>query len=173
MLEADTTQNIDVLFLGSPHAFRGFDPRIFEKAGFRSFNLGSPSQTPFQTKLLLEKYLDQLNSAYVVFEVYPATFQNDGVESSLDLMANMEGFGNSFTMVRAVPHVRTVNALIYDGFREQLNLNQGFEEGLTAGQDTYVPQGFVESRVQSNQSPITDKIRQSWASDTWQIRDWQ
>ncbi|MFN9798593.1 MAG: hypothetical protein ACK54P_01135, partial [Bacteroidota bacterium] len=31
--EADTTKNVDLLFLGSSHAYRGFDTRIFDSAG--------------------------------------------------------------------------------------------------------------------------------------------
>ena len=51
--EIRTAKNTDLLFLGSSKAYRGFDPRIFEAAGYRSFNLGSSNQTPIQTYLLV------------------------------------------------------------------------------------------------------------------------
>ena len=47
-IDADTTINIDVLVLGSSHAYRGFDPRIFKKAGIKLFNFGSSGQTLLQ-----------------------------------------------------------------------------------------------------------------------------
>lgn len=173
LIDIDTVQNVDVLFLGSSHAFRGFDPRIFAKQGIRTFNLGSPSQTPFQTGLLLEKYLDQLNPKLVIYEVYPATFQNDGVESSLDLMANSDCLNCSFQMATGVNHIKAYNTLIYDIFAETLGLDKGFHEPLKKGTDAYVPGGYVESAVLTNQSPVTEKMRQSWDKDTWEITDMQ
>ena len=79
-------KNVDVLFLGSSHAYRGFDPRIFRKRGYSSFNLGSSAQTPSQTKVWLKRYLKHLNPKIVIYEVYPGTFSSDGIEASLDLV---------------------------------------------------------------------------------------
>ena len=78
----------DVLFIGSSHTYRGFDTRLFEKAGYKSFNLGSSAQTPMQTELLLHRYLDEINPKSIVFEVYHVLFQNDGIESMADLISN-------------------------------------------------------------------------------------
>ena len=33
--------DVDILFLGSSHTYRGFDPRIFMKDNIKSFNLAS------------------------------------------------------------------------------------------------------------------------------------
>ena len=41
--EAEKVKNIDILFIGSSHAYRGFDTRIAKEYGFESFNLGSSS----------------------------------------------------------------------------------------------------------------------------------
>ena len=54
LLEINKHQNVDVLFLGSSHAYRGFDTRIFKESGIASFNLGSSSQAPVQSLLLLK-----------------------------------------------------------------------------------------------------------------------
>lgn len=37
--------NCDILFLGSSHCYRGFDPRVFKNIGYNIFNLGTSSQT--------------------------------------------------------------------------------------------------------------------------------
>ena len=86
--EIKNYENTNILFLGSSHAYRGFDTRIFLDKGLKSFNLGSSSQTPLQTKVLLKRYLERLNPKLVIYEVYPETFTIDGVESSLDIIAN-------------------------------------------------------------------------------------
>ena len=80
--------HVELLVIGSSHAYRGFDPRIFKKKGVEIFNLGSSAQTPIQTEILIKRYLDKLNPKVVLFEVYPGSLTSDGVESSLDLVSN-------------------------------------------------------------------------------------
>lgn len=171
--EVDTVKNVDVLFLGSSHAFRGFDPRIFKEKNLVAFNLGSPSQTPIQTRYLVERYLEQLNPRLVIYEVYPATFQNDGVESSLDLIANTSLDKGAVEMAFEVNHIKTYNALIYDGFRELLNLNADFKEPASRKDDRYVAGGFVESTLTNNMAPLTDEVAARWEVDRWEIKDQQ
>ena len=79
---------VDILVVGSSHAYRGFDPRIFASHNLKMFNLGSSSQSPIETDMLVKKYIDYLNPKIVIYEVYPDVFRNDGVESSIDLVTN-------------------------------------------------------------------------------------
>ncbi|MFZ1333373.1 MAG: hypothetical protein WAR83_14355, partial [Flavobacteriales bacterium] len=37
---------VDIVFLGSSHTYRSFDPRSWASAGYSSFNLGSSAQSP-------------------------------------------------------------------------------------------------------------------------------
>src|SRR3972149_6768649 len=46
LAEFDRTQNYDLIFLGSSHCYRCFDPFVFQKFGLTTYNLGSSSQTP-------------------------------------------------------------------------------------------------------------------------------
>ena len=55
MQDAQKTKNVDVLIVGSSHAYRGIDPRILQKDGISAFNLGSSAQTPINTKVLLHQ----------------------------------------------------------------------------------------------------------------------
>ena len=64
--EVEQTGDIDILFIGSSLCMRGFDPRIFEKHGYQTFNLGSGGQSPVQTLWLLKQHLGQLNPELVV-----------------------------------------------------------------------------------------------------------
>ncbi|MBP7450977.1 MAG: hypothetical protein KA817_13150, partial [Flavobacteriales bacterium] len=58
--EAEHVGPVDILFLGSSHAYRGFDPRVFRAHGLTTFVLGSSAQSPLQTKVLVERYLDRM-----------------------------------------------------------------------------------------------------------------
>lgn len=169
MAELDTVTDVDVLFLGSSHAFRGFDPRIFRKNGISSFNLGSASQTPIQTQYLLEEYLGQLRPKLVIYEVYPATLENDGVEASLDFIANSSLQLSGLKMAMEVNHIKTFNTLIYDTFLEVFHQNEEFQESEKM-HDLYVSGGYVQTSIDHNISPITENIKANW-KDQWEIRD--
>jgi len=81
-LEREKT--IDMLFLGSSHCYRAFDPKVFEDCGYNIFNLGSSSQTPINSYFLLQKSIHKTNA--VVLEVYPVTICNSGNESYLEMV---------------------------------------------------------------------------------------
>lgn len=150
-------RNIDILFLGSSHAYRGFDTRLFLENGYKSFNLGSSSQTPIQTKVLLKRYLDILNPKLVIYEVYPETFTLDGVESSLDIIANDVNDIHSLWMALKINNIKIYNTLIYAFFRDILGLNSSFSEPIIKGNDKYISGGFVEKELGFYQPSKFDK----------------
>src|SRR5438477_3987320 len=54
--EVESVGSVDILFIGSSHAYRGFDPRLFAETGLTSFNLGSKAQSPLNSYFLLKHY---------------------------------------------------------------------------------------------------------------------
>ena len=145
--EAKGIGDIDILFLGSSKAYRGFDTRIFENAGYSSFNFGSSAQTPLQTELLLERYLSGINPKLVVYEVYPLTLNREGVESALDINANSEIDLETLEMVLELGHLKPFNAFLYGLMRDVLNMNDDFQEPAVQEEDTYVQGGYVEREM--------------------------
>ncbi len=145
--EAKETNEVDILFLGSSHAYRGFDPRIFLTHGYTTFNLGSSGQTPIQTEVLLNRYLDKLNPKLAVIEVYPTMLTLDGVESSLDLIANDNNDIYSTGMSLRINNIKTYNTLIYGFLNDLIGLNKSYIEPIQKGDDTYILGGYVEKEV--------------------------
>lgn len=165
--EADTVSNIDILILGSSHAYRGFDPRIFDANEISIFVMGSSSQTPIQAVGLVKEYVPRIKPAMVIYEVYPGIFQNDGVESSLDVIANHRLNWNDVLMAFRINHLKAYNALINDLFRECFGLNNDFNEPKQTKEDLYVNNGFVEKLSfersidgRSNTGPYKPKDKQ-------------
>lgn len=152
--EVKKVKNIDILFLGSSHTYRGFDNRIFKNHGFSSFNLGSSSQTPMQTSILLDRYLNQLNPQIVIYEVYPITFTLDGLESALDLVTNDQNDFASLKMALNLNHIKLYNSLIYSTYRQLTNRNKLTDAKSIIGNDHYISGGFVE-KTKSNYKPKT------------------
>jgi len=145
--EVKTKSDVDVLFLGSSHAYRGFDTRYYDSLGLRSFNLGSSSQTPTQTRVLLERYLNQLDPRLVIYEVYPVTFSIDGVESSLDIIANDRNDVHSLQMALKMNHANVWNTLFYGVTRDRLGLNASVKQPEGLGADTYISGGYVAKEM--------------------------
>jgi hypothetical protein len=150
--EVKNVKNVDILFLGSSHTYRGFDHRIFSNNGFTSFNLGSSAQTPIQTKVLLDRYLTLLNPKIAIYEVYPISFTLDGIESAMDLISNDQNDFASLKMAMNYTHIKIYNSLIYSSYHQfffQKNKKQG---EIIIGDDRYISGGFVE-KIKSDFNP--------------------
>jgi len=160
--EIPNYKDIDILFLGSSHAYRSFDTRLFKKAGYVAFNLGSSSQTIIQTELLLNKYLDMLNPKLIIFEVYPAVFSIDGIESTIELLSVDKIDYQTLKMVIKHFHVKTFNTAIYGLYRQLLNGNKFPNKILTNGIDTYIEGGFVESKMKTFHNSKVNYVQNNW-----------
>jgi hypothetical protein len=146
--EVKNTKNIDVLFLGSSHAYRGFDTRIFKSNSLSSFNLGSRAQTPIQTRVLLRRYINDLNPKLLIYEVYPLTLVTiDGVESSLDIISNDKNDFYSFEMALNMKNMKTFNTFLYAFNRDFFNLNASIVEKKIKKDDVYIKGGYVQKKI--------------------------
>ena len=168
--EAENIKNPDILFLGSSHAYRGFDTRVFAKHGIKAFNLGSSSQSPINTQVFLKQYLDKIQPKFVVYEVYAGTLCTDGVESSLDMLINGKIDKNAVDMSFKVHNLMTYNTLIYGYFRQIFNLNKNITEPEKQGDDFYVENGgFVETTV-ARENTSLDFEKSKWELNDKQIQ---
>ena len=152
------SNSIDILFIGSSHAYRGFDTRYFNQKGFSSFNLGSSNQTPKQTELLLNEYLPKIKPKLVIIEVYPEIFELDGIESSVDIISNSNKITLAIKEAIRQKSIISWNTLIYMiGYKF---INKSFQEDTIFEGDHYINnQGFVESSKSNyfTKEPIDNK----------------
>lgn len=89
MKDWDPAARWDAIVIGSSHAYRGYDPRVFAERGYRMFNLGSTAQTPLSSYVVLKHYVDSTNTRLVIMDMYENAFDQDGAESVSDLTANL------------------------------------------------------------------------------------
>ncbi|RZM18922.1 MAG: hypothetical protein EOO88_39475 [Pedobacter sp.] len=153
--DANTTKNIDLLILGSSHAYRGYDPRIFKKAGIKVFNLGSSAQTPIQTEILFNQYFEQFHAKHFIIDVYPALLASNGVESSLDLIANDCLDKNFAAMFLRQKNIIVINAAIYSYLNRIVKFSKHTKK--TTGTDKYIAGGFTESYKKYKAKPGKEK----------------
>ena len=146
--EIEKTGNVDIVFLGFSHVYRGFDPRIFLKHGLTSFNMGSSSQTPLNSYFLLKRYLDRLKPKLVVFEVSPVILSLDGMESFYDLLRNVTYSPEMLEMALALKNINALHAVIYSKIFTNGTLDTAVQKEGTFYD--YVPGGYCESRLTNN-----------------------
>lgn len=140
--------HVDLLFLGSSHCYRTFDTRTYQAAGYSCFNLGSSNQTPMQTLVLLQTYLDSLNPRHVVFEVHPDIMSHDGVESAVDLLTNAPLSPASTRMAWKMGNMKVLNTWLYSIYNQLLRHRlEHFVEDSIIQDAAYVPGGYVESNT--------------------------
>jgi hypothetical protein len=161
-----SVKGVDLLFVGSSHAYRGFDTRNF--GNIKSFNLGSSAQTPINTKVLLQRYLDKIKPKVVIYEVYPGTFVGDGVESSLDIISNDKNDIYSFDMALELNNIKTYNTFIYGVFYDCFGLNTSFKENKIINEDTYISGGYVERKLKFYESGKTISMNK-WSFNEKQL----
>ncbi|MBI9107203.1 MAG: hypothetical protein JEZ04_10720 [Spirochaetales bacterium] len=143
--EVKEVRDVDILFLGSSHAYRGFDPRNFPE--YKIFNLASSSQTEIQTRFLLDSYLDQLNPKIVVYEVFPELLKNDGVESAVRFLSFEKLSSGIILMALRTLDIRVLNTLIYKFMAKILNKDSNISETQIKKNQKYIPGGYVEREI--------------------------
>lgn len=143
--DIDPAQRYDILVMGSSHAYRGMDPRVFAKHGWRMFNLGSSSQTPAQTAVLLEHHLHHIRPDLTVIEIFPSTFEHRGVEAALDVISNDRVDRATIRMAFGTGDITALNTLVYALFRQCLGLD-GDHTGpaVRPNGDRYISGGYVQ-----------------------------
>lgn len=159
-------RDVDVVFLGSSHAYRGFDPRIFARTGLRTFNMGTSSQTPLNSRYLLERYWNQLRPSLVIYEVYPRVHTVDGLESYYDILSNTPATDETVEMALATRNVYAVSALIsnqWKRLRRPLN-----EREQRAERGSYVRGGYVENDETIDTLQI-DHVPREWELEEMQL----
>lgn len=144
--EVKEFKDIDVLFLGSSHALRSFDPRIFKKSGLTSFNLGTAAQSPLNSYYLLKDYYSPLHPKLIILELYFKVFQSPfDLESFYDLIPTVPLSKNILAMALATHSFEAANSFFAEFFiRMHHPLSRRVQE--ISPSLVYVTGGYVEGK---------------------------
>jgi hypothetical protein len=144
--ELEHIHDLDILFIGSSHSYRGFDPRLFRAKGYSSFNMGSTAQTPMNTYFLLKRYLAKIKPKVIIAELYPEVFAADGYESTLDLLANLPFSWELLEMSLATGNPHAVTNSLGKLIREHKYPLEKFNQ-VKIDNETYISSGYVETSM--------------------------
>ena len=109
----DLTSNqvkYDAIVLGSSHAYRGYDPRIFEEAGTTLFNGGTSAQNAKGSFVLYNEYLRN-RTDFFILDIYDPVFELEGTESNMRLIQNVPTNEAALALVQQEFKIYTLNAL--------------------------------------------------------------
>lgn len=107
--EFNKNQSHDILFIGSSRAYRGYSPFLFNSAGFQSFNLGTSAQSIKNTYFIIKHYLNSSNCKVLVVDVFAGAFTKNQLESSSDLIENIESTSAAYDIAIHNDDIRTLN----------------------------------------------------------------
>lgn len=138
--------NLDILFLGSSHAYRGFDPRIFKRYGYNTYNLGTSGQNLESSEMILKIALPQKKIKIVVLEIFSSQFKKGEnlIESNIDLAFNTKGYAFNMDYIVSKKDWRFVNLLFYKLFTSHLSpvfmdsayVGKGFSQNEAIAKDS-------------------------------------
>lgn len=139
--EFDPAKEYEVWVLGSSHAYRGYDPRLFDERGIRMYNLGSSAQVLRDTDILLSHFLKKGKPKMLILDVYPGAFEEEGTESVSRLLPNFDS-DVARDLMLAYGDWRGVNMYFNSVFNPNPPLTDLHEEA----NGTYIPGGYVEKK---------------------------
>ena len=119
--EIENYGQVDLLIIGSSHAYRGFDTRNFKKIGLKTYNLGTSAQSPLQSAYLLRKYLDIFKPKYVIWEMYPRMFCVDGVSAGIIHLLNDSITPSMIFSSLKTKNIQYINTAIYNYVDQKIN----------------------------------------------------
>ena len=161
--DIDNHNNVDILFLGSSHVYRGFDNRIFLKNGFNTFTLGYSGQTPRLAEIFVSRYIGKLNPKLVILEANPKAFGSDGIESMYDLIINSKIDSSIIKSVFSYCNWGLINTLFFHLYKK--NIKKDFSilpytdyERLYLDNNLYVRGGFVEKKYHIISQKIMNRV---------------
>ena len=149
----DLTSNqtkYDAIVLGSSHAYRGYDPRIFEQSGINLFNAGTSAQNAKGSLVLYNEYLSNRSDVFVL-DIYDPVFELEGTESNMRLIQNVPTNEAALALVQQEWKMYTVNALAV----RMASFNPIDE----APNNDYIKSGFCEKKgILYAVEPLNDSV---------------
>ena len=132
----NTNEMHDVVIVGSSHAYRGYNPAIFNEYGYNAFNLGTSDQKMMCTFYLTKNYINHRNCKILLLDLYDRVFSQENIESYSDLIQNMPSDKAAFDIMLASKDVRTINMITLRYFNKNVppnfNDTSGYFKGFMA-----------------------------------------
>lgn len=152
-------KSADILILGSSLAYRNYDPAILKRNNYSSFNLGTSSQKPNMSHIMVQRYVKNIKSRLVIIDVNPYLMMMPDSFETVDGIMNSSASRHDWGLFLAQPSLMAFNALIikYSGSAEKDRIEK-LSDSIHITDNKYLGQGFVGSSVIYDPKKKTPKI---------------
>jgi hypothetical protein len=123
----------EVVVVGSSHAYRGYDPRVFADYGLDMINTGTSSQHSLASYLLTREYWDFDSKPIYIIDIYPQVFMEEGVECTTRLIQNVPDDYVAQKLVMTDLDIRSINAYFSRLFSDRSKIEFEAEDYLGKG----------------------------------------
>lgn len=117
----DKNKKWDVIVLGSSHAYRGYDPKIFENRGYSMYNLGTSNQHMLCTYSIVKYSLTKENTGLVILDIYDRVFSNEMIESMSDIIQNTPDDRVALNIALHTEDIRAINMITLRYFNKTIH----------------------------------------------------
>jgi|694.fasta_scaffold46459_4 hypothetical protein len=110
-----TPNDSSIFVIGSSHAYRGYDPRIFDKFGLKLFNMGTSGQNMKDSYALLKANKEKIKR--LILDIYPGVLQDITEESTLILIQNSNSNQTAFRVLKnniTINSINNISARLFD-----------------------------------------------------------
>lgn len=114
----DPLKKYDILVIGSSHAYRGYDPRIFRKHGIDLFNLGTSAQTMVNSYYIAKNYITHNTCKLVILDAFDGALMAEPTESSADLIQNISSDKAALELALNLREPRAINMFLVRQFNK-------------------------------------------------------
>ncbi len=87
-----------IFVIGSSHAYRGYDPRIFKNAGIELFNMGTSGQNMKDSYTLVKTNRSKIHN--LIVDIYPGVLETVSEESTVMLIQNANETQTAFEILK-------------------------------------------------------------------------
>jgi len=148
-LELEKEGPFDVAVFGSSHAYRGYDPRIFqENMSKKMFNFGSSAQSVPNSYHYLKNECEKNEYELVVLDLLVTIFENRDLESSIILTRNVADDDLAMNILKEEKDIRLLNIYLA---RHLIK-----EDDFYYKNPDYIEYGFV-SKTDSMKAPKEER----------------
>ena len=116
----DKAKKWDVIVVGSSHAYRGYNPEVFETYGLNTYNLGSSNQHMMCSYHIVKNYLNKSNCKLLILDMYDKVFSNDYIESKSDLIQNITNDKAAIQVALEMNDIRAINMITLRFFNKTI-----------------------------------------------------
>jgi len=135
-LDWNDAEHYDVVVLGASRAQRGYNTKLFDSLGIKMFNMGSPSQSVVNSRILLENHIQGRLTKEVWLDLVPGLFKGNAFESTSDLIQNWSPTKTALDIAWESKDPRAINL-----WMKRLFCSNSIEQ---EGKGEYRGNGFVE-----------------------------